>query len=393
MSEPRRSASGARDLTVAIDASRNRSGGARVHLGALLSAVDPRDYGIAAVHVWSYRALLDALPAAPWLTRHSPAELTGSLPRQLWWQYRLLPAAIRETRCDVLLTTDAGSVCRLRPSVVMSRDMLSFEPGEMQRYRPGFSRLRLELLRHVQVSALRSASGALFLTRYAADLIQSYSGKLPQVRIIPHAVGDAFRWRGASRDWPAAGAPIRCVYVSNADLYKHQWHVVSAIAELRTAGVPVLLRLIGGGSGPAESRLVAAIAEADPTHQFVERLPAVAHAVLPDLLRDADLFIFASSCENMPNTLLEGMAAALPIACSNRGPMPEILDDGGVYFNPEDPRSIASAVRLLVEDPATRTRVVARSREIASSYSWRRTAEQTWSYLADVARITSMRGA
>ena len=50
---------------------------------------------------------------------------------------------------------------------------------------------------------------------------------------------------------------------------------------------------------------------------------------------DADLGLFASSCENMPNILLETMGAGLPIACSNRQPMPEILKNGGEYFDPE----------------------------------------------------------
>ena len=56
------------------------------------------------------------------------------------------------------------------------------------------------------------------------------------------------------------------------------------------------------------------------------------HAVL----KRAHLFVFASSCENMPNTLVEAMASGLPIACSDRGPMPEILRDGGTYFDPEN---------------------------------------------------------
>ena len=36
-----------------------------------------------------------------------------------------------------LLNVDAGSVCRFRPSVTISQDMLSYEPGEIDRY--GFS--------------------------------------------------------------------------------------------------------------------------------------------------------------------------------------------------------------------------------------------------------------
>ena len=50
--------------------------------------------------------------------------------------------------------------------------------------------------------------------------------------------------------------------------------------------------------------------------------------------------IFASSCESSSCVLIENMASGLPIACSNRGPMPEVLKDGGVYFDPEKPIDI-----------------------------------------------------
>ena len=53
------------ELTLAIDASRNRSGGAQAHLIGILGRGDPTPYGIRKVHLWSYRKLLDALPNAP----------------------------------------------------------------------------------------------------------------------------------------------------------------------------------------------------------------------------------------------------------------------------------------------------------------------------------------
>jgi len=67
-----------------------------------------------------------------------------------------------------------------------------------------------------------------------------------------------------------------------------------------------------------------------PAREFITQTGVVPPNDLATLLAEFDLFIFASSCENMPNTLLEGMASDLPIACSNRGPMPEVLRDGGV---------------------------------------------------------------
>src|ERR1700716_643595 len=147
----------AEGIVVGIDASRNRSGGAIAHLVGILEGADPRTHGIRRVHVWAYDALLDSLPNVDWLVKHRPPSLGRSLAHQLWWQFRWLPTEARVHQCDILLNTDAGTVCRFRPSVVISQDMLSYEPGEMRRYR--FSRMwmRLFALRYVQAASMKTA--------------------------------------------------------------------------------------------------------------------------------------------------------------------------------------------------------------------------------------------
>lgn len=374
-----------KDFVVAIDASRNRSGGAKAHLLGILKSCDPREYGVSTVHVWSYEALLDQLPNLPWLVKHSPKELNSSLLMQMWWQYRQLPVEVARARCDVLLSTDAGTVCHFRPDIVMSRDMLSFEGKEMLRYPLfSFSRLRLWLLKWLQIRSLRKANGALFLTQYAADVIQSYTGKLNAVRIVPHGIGDNFRRENIPSDWAARGGTIRCTYVSNSDLYKHQWHVVEAMGMLRKSGFRVCLNLVGAGSGSAVHKILDAVKRVDPERSFVNVLPAQKHEVISQHLFESDVFIFASSCENMPNTLVEAMAAGLPIASSDRGPMPEVLQGGGVYFNPEEPASIFEAVKSIIENKSLRIQIARIALDRSKLFSWRRCAEETWRYLGDI---------
>jgi glycosyltransferase involved in cell wall biosynthesis len=176
---------------------------------------------------------------------------------------------------------------------------------------------------------------------------------------------------------------IKCVYVSNADLYKHQWHVVRAFGQLRALGLPLRLKLVGGRTGRGSMLIEEAVREVDPRGAFIEVTEPLPHVAITEQLAAADLFVFASSCENMPNTLVEAMAGGLPIACAERGPMPEILQDGGAYFDPERPASIAAAVRGLVTDPALRLRLATRAYELANAYSWRRCAAETWKYLVD----------
>ena len=373
-------------MNLGINASRARSGGAVAHLVGVLGEVNPADYGVREVHIWSYSGLLSLLPSTPWLVKHAPAELDHSLSHQLWWERFSLPSELRKARCSILLNVDAGSVCRFRPAVTMSRDMLSYEPGEIERYGISKARLRLMALRYVQNASLRSADGAIFLTQYAARVIQQSCGPLGNVAYIPHGVGAAFLFDRPPKVWPLVGErPIRCLYVSNTLPYKHQWHVVEAVAQLRQQGFDLQLELVGGGEGMAQRRLEAQIARVDPNRGFVTQHGFMSQRKLPEFLAKADLFVFASSCENMPNTLVEAMAAQLPIACANRGPMPEVLEDGGLYFDPENPDSIASAIASLIMEPDKRIRLAMRAKELASQYSWSRCAQETFSFIAKTA--------
>ena len=380
-------------IVIGINACRNRSGGSISHLIGILRDSDPTAHGISQIHVWSYKRLLDALPDAPWLVKHNPAALEQSLPKQVWWEYHTLPKESRRTACDLLLNTDAGSVCYFRPAVVMSRDMLSYEPLESRRYGISKARMRLFLVRFLQTRSMRRADGVIFLTNYAANVIQKATGQLKHVSIIPHGIGADFRQEKAGGAWPA-DKEIRCLYVSNAAMYKHQWFVVQAIAQLRQAGHNISLFLVGGGSGRAQQLLDEAIGKLDPERNFVHCEGAVRHQDIPQYLAAADLFIFASSCENMPNTLVEAMASGLPIACSDRGPMPEVLEDGGLYFDPENPETIADAVNTLISDRDLRMTLARRAWQLSKQYSWARCAGETWRFLqanikaADLARLT-----
>ena len=107
----------------------------------------------------------------------------------------------------------------------------------------------------------------------------------------------------------------------------------------------------------------------------------VKHNEIPELLLKSDIFIFASSCENMPNTLIEGMASGLKIACSSRGPMPEVLKDGGYYFNPENPKSISNAIEKIIKNPIESKAKSLKALNYSNNFSWDRCAMETFDFL------------
>jgi glycosyltransferase involved in cell wall biosynthesis len=79
------------------------------------------------------------------------------------------------------------------------------------------------------------------------------------------------------------------------------------------------------------------------------------------------------------------MTAGLPIACSKRGPMPEVLQNAGIYFDPVQPHDIAKAMRTLINSPELRLQLAAQAKERSQAYSWQRCAKETFEFITAVA--------
>jgi len=369
-------------MIVGIDASRNRSGGSIAHLKGILNYFTPETHGIKIIHLWAHKKLLDVVPDKSWLIKHSPPALDQSLGSQLLWQALSLSKECLKAKCDILFSTDASTLSRFKPMVVLSQDMLSYESGAMSDFGFGKARLRLIAILFLQNWAFRHSDGVIFLTNYASEVIQNSSGLLPNVAVVPHGVGDEFKTSMIDKPFLFNdNKPIECLYISPSSMYKHQWNVVRAIAVLRQNEMPIKLTLIGGGTGKSQELLQKAIEKSDPNHEYVRQLPFVPQQELPIYLAKSDIFIFASSCENMPITLIEAMVSGVPIACSDRGPMPEILKDGGLYFDPENPESIVFAVKKIVDNGSLAMDLARKSHEYGNLYSWARCSNETFSFI------------
>jgi hypothetical protein len=126
--------------------------------------------------------------------------------------------------------------------------------------------------------------------------------------------------------------------------------------------VPCRLRL--AGDGPALGAVTAAITE-NGLSDRVELLGA--RADIPELLARADVFVLSSRSEGFPVSVLEAMAAGLPVVATNVGGVAEAVDHGktGFLVPAGDSQALARAVERLVADPRLRRRLGAAGRSMA----------------------------
>jgi glycosyltransferase involved in cell wall biosynthesis len=381
-------------MIIGIDASNIRGGGGATHLIELLRAVKLEEYCFNKVVVWGNQTTLDQLENRPWLVPSPQPVLGKKLHRRLFWQrYQLSPLA-RESGCDLLFVPGGSYFGDFQPVVTMCRNMLPFEWRELRRFGFSFRILRYLFLRVSQTRTFQRSEGLIFLTEYARDVVTSVLGRLScsEPAIIPHGINP--RFLKAPRVQRSVNSfsekrPCQILYVSIINEYKHQWHVANAVASLRQKGLPVELELIGPAYGPSLKKLEGTINELDPDKKFIHYRGPIDYNELHLKYQEVDVNVFASSCENMPNILLEGMASGLPIACSERGPMREILKDGGVFFDPEDPESICSSLMELVRSDSLRKAKASLSYSYSKQYSWKRCAEETFAYLQNMAMLNA----
>lgn len=140
------------------------------------------------------------------------------------------------------------------------------------------------------------------------------------------------------------------------------------------------------GDGPLRVRLQEQAGQMGIGHAV--RFLGIRHDV-PDLMREAAVFVRPSSLEGMPLTILEAMASALPVVATPVGGTPELLKDGvnGYLFQVGDSMALANAIIRLLDDRSLVEEMGCRGRELVESgYSWDAVVDQTEHIYTDILR-------
>ena len=375
-------------MILGIDASNISSGGGLTHLKELISNCDPVQHGISKIIVWGEQGrTLDQIEKKEWLELvNDPMLEKGGLYRWYWQNFKL--SAIARDNCDVLFVPGGTFLGNFHPFVAMSQNLLPFDSKEQARFGIGKTRARYQVLKKTQTRSFKNADGVIFLTNYARDQVVNHTGPLTRnTAIIHHGISEEL-WsepriqKDISEYSPEK--PFKWLYVSIVNMYKHQWNVVEAVSLLRQKGLPVELHLIGPAYGKALQRLNDTIDKYDSDRQFICYNGPVPHNQLDEHYKNADAFVFASTCENLPIILLESMAAGLPIVCSNAGPMPEVLKDYGLYANPENIDSLTNTMNNLAINKELRSELSQKSYTSSLSNTWKECSKQTMDFLVNV---------
>lgn len=374
-------------MKLVIDASNVVAGGGLVYLVELLRHADPAGHGFGEVDLWGSDRILDKVEARPWLNRRSHRLLNGGYLARFRWSRGPFRRSLSPG--DLVFVPSTGYHAVENRVVTMCRNLIPLEMEEINRFFFGKSWLRFMALRFLQLRAYRKSDGVIYLNEYGRRTVRRLLGKRKngtpgnRAAVIPHGVNREFLHR---RDSYEVREDFRLLYVSRINLYKHQWIVAEAAARLREEGLPVRLRLVGDSANQAHRMLEETVRRHPVLEEILEWEGGAAYGELPRIYRSADAYIYGSTCETFGMTLLEAMASSLPIACSERSSMSEMLGDGGIYYDPLSVSSCMEAISRLFESAERRRELGRRARERAEAYDWVRCARETFQFLQTVNR-------
>ena len=211
------------------------------------------------------------------------------------------------------------------------------------------------------------------------DLVLHYRTAPTKVHVIYEGIDPTFR--------PAAAADVERVrgcysperpyllMVGTLEPRKNHLLAMRALARLKADGRNLQLLIVGGKGWmfePIRAQVNALGLEADVT--FAGHIP---DADLPPLYSGAVCLLQPSLFEGFGFPVLEAMACAAPVICSNVSSLPEVAGDVALLIDPLDEAALAAAIVRVLDEPGLATQMRRLGPAHAAQFTWQKCALKT----------------
>lgn len=216
------------------------------------------------------------------------------------------------------------------------------------------------------------------------DLVRIYGIARGRTVVVPHGVDPIFTTAGADPARAAAtarrlglGTDPYFLFVGSIEPKKNLPLLLEAYGRACARGGVRARLAIAGRAAWGAPEADAALARHPTLRERVRFLGFVAPEDLPPLVAGARALLLPSRYEGFGMPVLEAMAAGTPVACSDRGALPEVAGGAALHHDPDDVAGIAEQLARLDADDALCENLRARGRARAEPFTWRRCAERT----------------
>lgn len=146
--------------------------------------------------------------------------------------------------------------------------------------------------------------------------------------------------------------------------------VIQVVDTLRRTVSPDLILLFLGYPKELRTEFDKQLPPSVKWGDFVRFSGNLADEDFPIIYSGADLMLFLSWAEGFGLPALEAMGCGVPLICSNRTSLPEVVGNGGILVDPANMEEVTALAIELLQNQDLRTSLRSRGLEQAASLSW-----------------------
>lgn len=294
--------------------------------------------------------------------------------RGLVWQERLLPAAIRADRLDVLFCPAYTCPLSIRlPRATTVHDLSFFDlPWD-------FTPLDGIRRRLTVGASIRASRRILAVSDFTRRRIRDrFPEAAERVLHVDHGADDDLP-AGPSREEARARLRIQgplVLAVGSILNRRHLPDLLQAVARLRRLWPDLVLEVVGDNRTHPRLDLRARLAGLGLTRR-VRLSGFLPEADLALRYAAADVVVCLSEYEGFGLPGLEAASRGVPLVAARRPALDEIFGEAALLVEPDDPVDVARSLQLLLSSPRLRQQLVARGRALAARLTWAEAARRT----------------
>jgi glycosyltransferase involved in cell wall biosynthesis len=147
---------------------------------------------------------------------------------------------------------------------------------------------------------------------------------------------------------------------------------VTVVKELLPDFPSLHMIMIGPDKGDGSYQLTVDQATKLSINDHIDFIPGVPKSEVPLWLNKGDIFLNTTNVDNTPVSVMEAMACGLCVVSTNVGGLPSLIDNeiDGLLVRPNDPVSMANAVRRILLEPGLGPRISQAARNKVACFDW-----------------------
>ena len=297
-----------------------------------------------------------------------------------WELFGVQAVARREGADRILFPRGYRPLFYRGKDVIIVHDLIPFFydryfPGVLNRVENAYIMSRLK-------ASIRHAGRIVTISKYSLkELEEICPGCESRTRVIYNGVNPvpcSDRPSSLKPDGPYLYAGVSALPHKNAAgvLKTYEAYFQGEIREGKTPARLVIIGIESPESVPGGNVLSPEAAEYVTCCRYIE-----SGEEMHSLLAGASAFLFLSLIEGFGFPPLEAMQLGVPVICSDRTSLPEVIGDAGLLTDPDDIEGTAACIRRLLGDEALRRELIAKGYENVKRFDWDSRIDQYWEVL------------